>query len=91
MANYIREQFPDRKHTIDLLMAENPDFLEICEDYDACVNALQHWTKSKEPEAKTRVDEYRTLIQELREEIAEALKTMKPRGWVEERESDEYL
>ena len=80
MANYIREQFPDRKHTIDLLMAKDPDFLEMCEDYDVCVNALQHWIKSKEPEAKTRVDEYRTIVQELQEEIHQALITKKPRG-----------
>ena len=70
---HIRERFPDKKHSIDLRIAEDPEFLALCEDYDACVNALQYWDKSKEPEANTRVDEYRSLVQELGEEINQAL------------------
>ena len=78
-ARHIRERFPDKTHTIDLLMAEDPEFLTLCEDYDACVNALRYWAKSKEPEAETRVNEYRTLVRELQEEIAQALEALEPR------------
>ena len=59
-------------------MAEDPEFIALCEDYDACVNALEHWAESEEPEAKTRVKEYRVLVQELQEEIAQALSAIKP-------------
>ncbi|CAB1065887.1 hypothetical protein D1BOALGB6SA_10686 [Olavius sp. associated proteobacterium Delta 1] len=72
-AYHVREQFSDQKHIIDLLMAEDPEFFGLCEDYDACVNALRHWTSSQEPEAETRVNEYRVLVQELQEEITQAL------------------
>jgi len=72
-ANYIRERYPDKKQTLDFLMAEDPEFLALCEDYDACVDALRYWDKSKEPEAETRVNEYRSLVQELGEEINQAL------------------
>ena len=65
----IRERFPDKRDSIDRLMAEDPEFLALCEEYDACVNALQYWAKSKEPEAEIRVNEYRNLIQELEEEL----------------------
>jgi len=71
--HHIREQFPDKKQSLDLLMAEDSEFLALCEDYDACVNASRYWTQSKEPEAKTRVNEYRVLVRELQEEIAQAL------------------
>jgi len=54
-------------------MAEDPEFLALCEDCDACANALRYWTQSKEPEAKTRVNEYRALVRDLEEEIAQAL------------------
>jgi hypothetical protein len=74
----IREQFPDKTHTIDLLMAQDSEFRAMCEDYDACVNALRYWAKSEEPEAEIRVSEYRTLIRELIEEVAEALIALKP-------------
>jgi hypothetical protein len=54
-------------------MAEDSEFLTLCEDYDACVYALRYWAKSKAPEAETRVNEYRTLIEELEEEITQVL------------------
>ena len=72
-ARHIREQFSDKKPSIDLLMAEDPEFLALCEDYDACVDALRYWAKSEAPEAKTRVNEYRALVRDLEEEIAQAL------------------
>ena len=78
MAHHIRERFPDKKHSIDQLMAEDPEFFALCEDYDTCVNALQYWANSKEPEAEIRVDEYRAIAQQLEEEVVEALIALKP-------------
>ena len=54
-------------------MVEDPEFLTLCEDIDACVKALRYWDDSKEPEAEARVIEYRTLVRELQEEIAQAI------------------
>ena len=51
----------------------------MCEDYDVCVDDLRYWSDSKEPEAKTRVNEYRVLVRELQEEITQALVALKPR------------
>ena len=79
MTRHIRERFPNLKHTIDLLMAEDLEFLTLCEDHDACVDALRYWTNSEAPEAETRVNEYHTLVRELQEEIAQALKALEPR------------
>ena len=79
MVRHIRERFPDKTHTIDLLIANDPEFLDLCEDHDACVDALRYWAKSEKSEAETRVDEYRTLVRELQEEIAQALEALKPR------------
>ena len=76
---YIRERLPDKKHSIDLLAAEDPEFLSLCEDYDDCVNALRYWARSEKPEADTRVKEYHTLIRELQEEIAQALAALESR------------
>jgi len=79
MARHIRKRFPDKKHRIDRLMAEDSEFLTLCEDNDACVNTLRYWAKSKAPEAETKVNEYRDLIQELEKEVTEALEAMMPR------------
>ncbi len=80
MARHIRERFPDKKHGIDLLIAEDPEFLTLCEDHDACVDALQYWVKSKDPEAEIRVNEYRILVQELQQEISQTLLAMESGG-----------
>ena len=76
---YIRERFPDKKHSIDRFMVEDFEFLALCEDHDACVDALQYWVKSKEPEAETRSNEYHNLVRELQEEIAQALEALEIR------------
>ncbi len=73
---HIRKRFQDKSETIALLMTKDPDFRAICEDYRDCIHALRHWDQSKEPEAETRVNEYRTLIGELEDEIVEALATV---------------
>ena len=79
MACHIRERFPDKKHRIDLLMAEDPEFPDLCEDYDACVDALRYWAKSEKPEAETRVNEYHALVRELEEEITQVLVALEPK------------
>jgi hypothetical protein len=76
---HIREQFSDKKPSIDLLMAEDPEFLALCEDYDACVDALRYWAKSEAPEAKTRVNEYLALVRDLEEEVTQFLAALEPR------------
>ncbi len=60
-------------------MAKDPEFFTLCEDHDACVDALQYWARSKDPEAETRTNEYRTLVRELQEEITQVLFVKKPR------------
>lgn len=69
----IIKRFPEKSHALTLLMAEDPEFLAICEDYEACVAALSYWTQSSEPEAVTRIDEYNTLVRELEEEIIQVV------------------
>jgi hypothetical protein len=70
---HILEQFPEKSHIIFHLVEEDPEFFALCEDYDICVNALRYWEQSKKPEAKTRINEYRTLAREIEEEIRAAL------------------
>ena len=69
----VLKRFPEKIHTLTLLMAENPEFLAVCEDYEACVEALRYWAQSNEPEAEARTQEYRALVQELEAEIIQAV------------------
>jgi len=80
---HIQKRFPEKSETIAHFMEKDPEFRAICEDYDDCVHAWQYWAQSKEPQAETRVDEYRTLIKELENEIVEALDSNGVRGRAE--------
>ena len=80
MAHHIRKRFPDQKFSIDQLMAKDSDFLSLCDDYDACINALQYWTKIKGPEAEIMIDEFSSIARELEEEVIEALIALKTRS-----------
>jgi hypothetical protein len=75
---YIREQFPGNNNIIEVLIAEDPEFRDLCKDYDACADALRYWIESSALESETRVDEYRTLIRELQEEIAQTISAQEP-------------
>jgi hypothetical protein len=77
---HILKIFREDRHTIAHLFEQDDEFLALCEDYDACINALRYWAKSKAPEAKTRVHEYQNLVQELEEEISLALAAREPGG-----------
>jgi len=65
----ILKRFPEKSGSLALLIAEDPEFLALCEDYEACVKALRYWVDSNEPEAATRINEYNSLVRELEEEI----------------------
>ena len=60
-------------------MAKDPEFHTLCDDYDACVDALHYWAESKAPEANIRVKEYRNLCRELEKEVAEVIKEREAR------------
>ena len=77
-AGHIQSRFPEKIDAIEFLMAEDREFCEICEDYETCAKALHYWIRSPDPEAGTLVEEYRTIIQELEADIAEALAAWKP-------------
>jgi hypothetical protein len=66
----ILKRFPDKRHILVQRMTEDADFFSFCQDYEICVKALKYWTSSTKPEAKTRMNEYHTLVRELEQEIA---------------------
>jgi len=75
---YILERLPGKSHLIALHVAKDAEFAALCEDYNDCENALRYWSRSKAPEAEIRVKEYRSLVEELEEEISLFLSTKPP-------------
>jgi len=63
------KRFPDRKGPILKLYQTNTSFQGMCEDYQACTDALTRWNKMESSEAVVRRKEYGGLIQSLESEI----------------------
>jgi len=72
-SHHILKCFPSKSETIGFLMNENPEFRVLCDDYGDCIHARHFWGQSTASEAETRVNEYRSLVEELEKEILEAL------------------
>ena len=67
--------FSDKHRILIRHMEEDMEFYDLCQDYEICVNALRYWTTSDDPQAGARIDEYRSLVRELEDEIAATLKS----------------
>ena len=70
---HILDRFPEKSHLLTYHMAMDPDFYDLCQDYEVCVNALKYWTASKDPNAGVRLNEYYMLVTELEQDIINEL------------------
>ena len=56
---------------LDRLVLLNPDFREICEDYEEVFQALDHWRLTPSPDAVRMIKDYGRLLRELEIEALE--------------------
>jgi len=64
----LQRHFPEESDTIKQRLGEDSTLKEIEENYRDCVTALQHWRRSKAPEAQARIAEYSTFSKEIEQE-----------------------
>ncbi|MCG6973194.1 MAG: hypothetical protein LJE66_08620 [Desulfobacterales bacterium] len=69
----VLKRFPKHKDNAKQLFRESDKFQTMCEDFESCIKALDHWNRSKEEIAAKRRAEYAAIIQELEEEILQKL------------------
>jgi hypothetical protein len=65
----VTERFPERAQTIKRLFTHNESFHCLCDDYLAVVDLLQKQNDSTSENATGNVDELRTLMTELEQEM----------------------
>jgi hypothetical protein len=67
------KRFRDRRNAVQQKYRASESFRLICQNYQKCTEALDHWAKSEHEEAPDRRLEYSVLLKELEEEIIQAL------------------
>jgi uncharacterized protein Yka (UPF0111/DUF47 family) len=70
---HILARLHDLRIQIELRMLRDPSFRSLCEDYDAAVDALEHWKQSSSMEAAERTSEYESLADDLQKEILQEI------------------
>ena len=68
------DRFPDQRAEIVCRMVAASDFRAMCQDYEDCARALEHWSKAADAPSE-RVAEYTRLLDELEDEIREVLES----------------
>ena len=67
---YTRKRFKEQEKALLLLMQRDPEFLELCEDYELCMNATDYWSGKEEQGAREKANEFRTIATDLEMEIS---------------------
>ena len=75
--DFLESHFSDCSLKIRRLLRDDPDFRELCDDYEDAANALQ-FSLSPQGRSEKRAREYRSLVAELEAEIETALRKEKP-------------
>ena len=65
----IMQRFPLQKDKLRRLYLSSPSFQTLCDDYQKCTEALEHWGQSRHENAPERSSEYRELKQSLEREV----------------------
>ena len=68
------ERYPEYADVIERLFVKDEMFFSLCEDYQVCSAALQHWNRIDSEEAPERRQEYASLLTDLEEEIHQILR-----------------
>jgi len=66
---FVIKRFPEHKDVLKELYLISASFQSMCEDYQACIEALSHWNNMDSENAMARRNEYGELIQSLESEI----------------------
>ena len=70
--------FPGQAMLIRRAVLSDSDLAAICDDYLACLSAIDHWSATSDPDG--RVQEYRRTLIEIKAEIAEFLAKQEARN-----------
>jgi hypothetical protein len=69
----VLERLPQHRHAIQKRMLADREFRSLCDDYDDALEALQRWEASDDRHLQERVQEFRTLVAELEQDILREL------------------
>jgi len=67
----IMQRYPAHKDALRRMYLSSPSFQTLCDDYQQCSQALEHWTRSEHALAPELSRDYHQLLQGLESEIKE--------------------
>jgi hypothetical protein len=71
--DHVAERFPDRGATVRRLYLSNEGFRAACEDFALSLASLRRFQARPDSAIRPEVDDYRTLLRELEDELSDYL------------------
>ena len=65
----VKSGFADQQEKVELEFENNEVFRNLCEEFEQCSSAIEHWKNNETADAEQRAQEYVDLLAELRQEI----------------------
>lgn len=73
----IKGGFSAQREKVELEFESSEVFRNLCEEFEQCSNAIEHWKNDKSAYAEQREQEYVDLLAELHQEIGSWLDKLK--------------
>jgi hypothetical protein len=69
----VRKRFKEHEEILMQLLQTDPEFQELCEDYEICMQATDYWSDKGIPGAQEKAKEFRIITLDLEAEICKKL------------------
>ena len=76
--SFIRKRFKDQETSLLMLMQSDPEFFELCEDYEICMKATDYWSGKGVTGGQDKAKEFRDIASDIEAEIGKILEGHKP-------------
>lgn len=76
--HFVRKRFKDHDEILMVLVKTDPEFQELCEEYELCMKATDYWSGQEGLGAQEKAKEFRSIADDLETEIAMKLAEFKP-------------
>jgi hypothetical protein len=71
--DHVIEHFPDRTELVRRLYLQDEQFRAICEDFELSITSLRGFEKRPDAHTRPEIDDYRTVLRELEDELRKYL------------------
>ena len=75
---FTKKRFRNQEESLQRLLQKDPEFAELCEDYEICMTAAEYWSGRRESGAVEKAKEFRDIAGDIEADISKTLTECEP-------------